>query len=35
MREIDKVFNYNRKMSVMEKTLRDVIKQLNEEYGLH
>ena len=35
MREIDKVFLYNRVMSVMEKTLRDIFEQLNEEYGLH
>ena len=35
MRELDKVFLYNRVMSVMEKTLRDVFEQLNEEYGLH
>ena len=32
MTEIDKVFLYNRVMSVMEKTLRDVFEQLNEEY---
>ena len=34
MREIDKVFLYNRVMNVMEKTLRDVFEQLNEENDL-